>query len=79
MAMGLMDECAAPLVSSKLNKQQGKGCPFHAVILVANPVRRFGDFTRWKEHDAYRRRSTGCCATCGSRRASGTPPWYTSA
>jgi hypothetical protein len=41
MAMGLMDEYAAPLGSSKLN------------ILVANPVRRFGDFTRWKEHDAY--------------------------
>ena len=30
-----------PLGSSKLN------------ILAANPVRRFGDFTRWKEHDAY--------------------------
>jgi hypothetical protein len=29
------------------------GCPFHAVLLAANPVRRFGDFTRWKEHDAY--------------------------
>ena len=28
------------------------GCPFHAVLLAANPVRRFGDFTRWKEHDA---------------------------
>jgi hypothetical protein len=27
MAMGLMDECAAPLVSSKLNKQQGNGLP----------------------------------------------------
>jgi hypothetical protein len=31
------------------------GCPFHAVILAANPVRRFGDFTRWKEHDAYQK------------------------
>jgi hypothetical protein len=25
--------------------------------------RGLGDFTRWKEHDAYRRRSIGCCAT----------------
>lgn len=31
------------------------GCPFHAVLLAANPVRRFGDFTRWKEHDAYQK------------------------
>jgi hypothetical protein len=23
------------------------------MILAANPVRRFGDFIRWKEHDAY--------------------------
>ena len=29
------------------------GCPFHAAILAANPVRRFGNFTRWKERDAY--------------------------
>jgi len=25
------------------------------VILAANPVRRFGDFTRWKKHDAYQK------------------------
>ena len=31
------------------------GRPFHAVLLAANPVRRFGDFSRWKEHDAYQK------------------------
>ena len=31
------------------------GCTFHAVLLAANPVRRFGGFTRWKEHDVYQK------------------------
>ena len=25
--------------------------------------RNIGDFTRWKDHDAYRKASSGCCAT----------------
>jgi hypothetical protein len=30
-----------------------RGLPSLAAILVVNLVREFGDFTRWKEHDAY--------------------------